>query len=47
MVIEKYKSPVGDGNGIMPPFHPCFLQIEKYKSPVGDGNKFVFAVNAT
>ena len=46
MVIEKYKSPVGDGTD------KAFLTksseiIEKYKSPVGDGNKFVFAVNAT
>ena len=40
MVIEKYKSPVGDGNKISyrPGSHNV---IEKYKSPVGDGNSDV------
>ena len=38
--IEKYKSPVGDGNKISyrPGSHNV---IEKYKSPVGDGNSDV------
>ena len=46
MVIEKYKSPVGDGN-LTWSASGLLSVIEKYKSPVGDGNKFVFAVNAT
>ena len=37
MVIEKYKSPVGDGK-ISPSSDTKELNIiEKYKSPVGDG----------
>ena len=38
MVIEKYKSPVGDGNGFPTNVAQVTLEIEKYKSPVGDGN---------
>ena len=38
MVIEKYKSPVGDGNAAMGTTALVGFGIEKYKSPVGDGN---------
>ena len=38
MIIEKYKSPVGDGNSFF--VLQIFAEvIEKYKSPVGDGNR--------
>ena len=36
-MIEKYKSPTGDGN-LFPPSFPLCCFIEKYKSPTGDGN---------
>ena len=35
--IEKYKSPVGDGNELVIGAVQV-ASIEKYKSPVGDGN---------
>ena len=35
--IEKYKSPVGDGNLVFA-VYGVSKGIEKYKSPVGDGN---------
>jgi len=38
--IEKYKSPVGDGNGFKPACEVKTGTIEKYKSPVGDGNPY-------
>ena len=36
--IEKYKSPVGDGNARIEYVAFGGMPIEKYKSPVGDGN---------
>ena len=40
MPIEKYQSPVGDGNGFKPACEVKTGTIEKYKSPVGDGNPY-------
>ena len=37
-MIEKYKSPVGDGNARIEYVAFGGMPIEKYKSPVGDGN---------
>ena len=37
-MIEKYKSPVGDGNVSFQDVKKSTATIEKYKSPVGDGN---------
>ena len=37
-MIEKYKSPVGDGNCLTIATRTYARSIEKYKSPVGDGN---------
>ena len=44
MVIEKYKSPVGDGNFIGKSYFQITANsgIEKYKSPVGDGNSISY-----
>ena len=39
-MIEKYKSPVGDGNVSFQDVKKSTATIEKYKSPVGDGNGF-------
>ena len=39
MVIEKYSSPIGDGNRENIAFNLLFaVIIEKYSSPIGDGN---------
>ena len=40
MVIEKYSSPIGDGNDITFAFivQILYATIEKYSSPIGDGN---------
>ena len=42
-MIEKYKSPVGDGNySTINGFPGRHFIIEKYKSPVGDGNNAAY-----
>ena len=41
-MIEKYKSPVGDGNVSFQDVKKSTASIEKYKSPVGDGNNLCF-----
>ena len=44
-MIEKYKSPTGDGNFTSVSIVNSFAFIEKYKSPTGDGNDYSFPHN--